>query len=62
VVAVQNPLTSLADGRCRHKRAIALQDGPVLQWPFVRGVVITEQETIQGSRVVLCGCARAVGW
>ncbi len=30
VVAVQNPLTSLADDVAATKRAIALQDGPVL--------------------------------
>lgn len=43
VVAVQNPLTSLADDVAAAKRAIALQDGPVLlvghSWG---GVVITE--------------------
>src|SRR5580765_3656619 len=30
VVAVQNPLTSLADNVAATRRAIALQDGPVL--------------------------------
>ena len=43
VTAVQNPLTSLADDVASTKRAIALQDGPVLlvghSWG---GVVITE--------------------
>lgn len=43
VTAVQNPLTSLADDVAATKRAIALQDGPVLlvghSWG---GVVITE--------------------
>src|SRR5258705_12182664 len=42
-VAVQNPLTSFADDVAATKRAIALQDGPVLlvghSWG---GVVITE--------------------
>jgi hypothetical protein len=40
VVAVQNPLTSLADDVAVTKRAIASQDGPVL-------LVITEAGTIQ---------------
>src|SRR5881398_624333 len=43
VVAVQNPLTSLDDDLAATKRAIALQDGPVIlvghSWA---GVVITE--------------------
>jgi len=43
VVAVQNPLTSLADDLAATKRAIALQEGPVIlvghSWA---GVVITE--------------------
>src|SRR6202020_2636474 len=43
VVAVQNPLTSLADDVAATKRAIALQDGPVIlvghSWG---GAVITE--------------------
>lgn len=43
VIAVQNPLTSLADDVAAAKRAIALQDGPVLlvghSWG---GAVITE--------------------
>jgi len=43
VVAVQNPLTSLADDVAATRRAIAMQDGPVLlvghSWG---GVVITE--------------------
>src|ERR1700693_3343286 len=43
VVAVQNPLTSLEDDLAATKRAIALQDGPVIlvghSWA---GVVITE--------------------
>jgi hypothetical protein len=30
VVAVQNPLTSLADDVAATRRAVALQDGPVL--------------------------------
>ncbi|UOQ55137.1 alpha/beta fold hydrolase [Hymenobacter cellulosivorans] len=46
VTAVQNPLTSLADDVAATKRAIALQDGPVLlvghSWG---GVVITEAGT-----------------
>jgi pimeloyl-ACP methyl ester carboxylesterase len=46
VRAVQNPLTSLADDVAATKRAIALQDGPVLlvghSWG---GVVITEAGT-----------------
>ena len=37
VVAVQNPLTSLADDVAATKRIIALQDGPViLRRPFLR--------------------------
>src|SRR5262245_47080687 len=43
VVAVQNPLTSLADDVAATRRAIALQNGPVIlvghSWA---GVVITE--------------------
>ena len=43
VVAVQNPLTSLADDVGATKRAIALQDGPViLVGHSYGGVVITE--------------------
>src|SRR6201985_2093278 len=43
VVAVQNPLTSLADDVAATKRAIALQDGPVLLVSHsYGGVVITE--------------------
>ena len=43
VVAVQNPLTSLADDVAATRRAIALQDGPVLLVGHsYRGVVITE--------------------
>src|SRR5258707_6891968 len=43
VVAVQNPLTSLADDVAATKRVIALQDGPVLVvGPSYGGVVITE--------------------
>jgi pimeloyl-ACP methyl ester carboxylesterase len=46
VVAVQNPLTSLDDDLAATKRAIALQDGPVIlvghSWA---GVVITEAGT-----------------
>lgn len=43
VVAVQNPLTSLADDVAPTKRAIALQDGPVLLVGHAYGgVVITE--------------------
>src|ERR1700755_2827976 len=43
VVAVQNPLTSLADDVATTKRAIALQDGPVLPVGHsYGGVVITE--------------------
>jgi predicted alpha/beta hydrolase family esterase len=46
VTAVQNPLSSLADDVAATKRAIALQDGPVLlvghSWG---GVVITEAGT-----------------
>ena len=43
VVAVQNPLTSLADDVAATKRAIALQDGPVLLvGHFYGGAVITE--------------------
>ncbi len=43
VVAVQNPLTSLADDVAATKRAIALQDGPVLLVGHsYMGVVITE--------------------
>ena len=43
VVAVQNPLTSLADDVAATKRAIALQDGPVLLVGHsYSGVVITE--------------------
>src|ERR1700748_2205621 len=42
VVAVQNPLTSLADDVAATKRAIALQDGPVLLVGHsYGGVVIT---------------------
>jgi pimeloyl-ACP methyl ester carboxylesterase len=43
VVAVQNPLTSLADDVAATKRAIALQDGPaLLVGHSYGGVVITE--------------------
>src|SRR3984893_2234050 len=43
VVAVQNPLTSLADDVAATKRAIALQNGPVLLVGHsYGGVVITE--------------------
>src|SRR5882724_11920395 len=43
VVAVQNPLTSLADDVAATKRAIALQDGPViLVGHSYGGIVITE--------------------
>jgi len=43
VVAVQNPLTSLADDVAATKRAIASQDGPVLLVGHsYGGVVITE--------------------
>ncbi len=43
VVAVQNPLTSLADDVAATKRAIALQDGPViLVGHSYGGVVITD--------------------
>jgi pimeloyl-ACP methyl ester carboxylesterase len=43
VIAVQNPLTSLADDVAATKRAIALQDGPViLVGHSYAGVVITE--------------------
>jgi pimeloyl-ACP methyl ester carboxylesterase len=43
VVAVQNPLTSLADDVAATKRAIALQDGPVLLVGHsYGGVVVTE--------------------
>ena len=43
VVAVQNPLTSLADDVAATRRAIALQDGPVLLVGHsYGGVVITE--------------------
>src|SRR5260370_4422006 len=46
VVAVQNPLTSLADDVAATKRAIALQDGPVLLVVHsYGGVVITEAVT-----------------
>src|SRR5437899_12586471 len=53
VVAVQNPLTSLADDVAATKRAIALQDGPVLLVGHsYGGVVITEA----GNE------PKAVGW
>jgi pimeloyl-ACP methyl ester carboxylesterase len=43
VVAVQNPLTSLADDVAATRRSIALQDGPVLLVGHsYGGVVITE--------------------
>ena len=43
VVAVQNPLTSLADDVAARKRVIALQDGPViLVGHSYAGLVITE--------------------
>src|ERR1700750_1471853 len=46
VVAVQNPLTSLADDVATTKRAIALQDGPViLVGHSYGGAVITEAGT-----------------
>src|SRR6267378_400681 len=46
VVAVQNPLTSLSDDVATTKRAIALQDGPViLVGHSYGGVVITEAGT-----------------
>jgi pimeloyl-ACP methyl ester carboxylesterase len=51
VVAVQNPLTSLADDVAATKRIIALQDGPViLVGHSYAGVVITEAGN--DSRVV----------
>jgi len=44
VIAVQNPLTSLADDVAATKRAIALQDGPVLLvGRSYAGAVITEE-------------------
>jgi pimeloyl-ACP methyl ester carboxylesterase len=47
VVAVQTPLTSLADDVAATKRAIASQDGPVLLVGHsYGGVVITEAGTI----------------
>src|SRR3979490_811366 len=48
VVAVQNPLTSLADDIAATKRAIASQDGPVLLCGHSYGEWLSRrQETIQ---------------
>jgi pimeloyl-ACP methyl ester carboxylesterase len=48
VVAVQNPLASLADDVAATKRAIALQDGPVLLVGHSYGEWLSRrQETIQ---------------
>ena len=64
VVAVQNPLTSLADDVAATRRAIALQDGPVLLVGHSYGGSGYHggRKRSKGSRVGLCGCARAVGW
>ena len=63
VVAVQNPLTSLADDVAATKRAIALQDGPVLLVGHsYGGGYHGGRKRSKGGRVGLCGCARAVGW
>ena len=63
VVAVQNPLTSLADDVAATKRAIALQDGPVLLvgHSYGGGGYHGGRKRSKGSRVGLCGCARAGG-
>ena len=64
VVAVQNPLTSLADDVAATKRAIALQDGPVLLvgplvwWSGNHG----GGKRSKGSRIGLCGRVRSGGW
>jgi len=64
VVAVQNPLTSLADDVAATRRAIASLDGPVvLVGHSYGGVVITEAgNDPKVVRVGLCRCASAVGW
>src|SRR5450432_4054137 len=50
VVAVQNPLTSLADDVAATRRAIALQDGPVLLVGHsYGGVVITEAGNVSAG-------------
>src|SRR5437764_13227954 len=43
VVAVQNPLTSLADDVAASKRAITLQDGPVLLVGHANGGCVTRR-------------------
>ena len=62
VVAVQNPLTSLADDVAATKRAIALQDGPVLLVGHsYGGVVITEAgNDPKVAGLVYCGCVRTL--
>src|ERR1700677_4216095 len=60
VVAVQNPLTSLADDVAATKRIIALQDGPViLVGHSYAGVVITEagNEPKVAGLVSVAACA-----
>ena len=63
VVAVQNPLTSLADDVAATKRAIALQGWPcTASGPFLWGSGYHGGRKLsKGGRVGLCGCARAVG-
>src|SRR6267142_1562834 len=59
VVAVQNPLTSLADDVAATKRAIALQDGPViLVGHSYGGIVITEA----GNAPKVVGLVYVAAW
>ena len=61
VVAVQNPLTSLADDVAATRRAIAVQDGPVLLVGHSYGGVVITEAGNKGGRVGLRRCARTIG-
>ena len=62
MVAVQNPLTSLADDVAATKRIIALQDGPViLVGHSYAGVVITEAGNDPKVVGLVCVAAFAPG-
>jgi len=64
VVAVQNPLTSLADDVARHEAGhriagwSCIASWPLVWWSGNHG----GRERSKGNRVGLCGCARTVGW
>ena len=49
VVAVQNPLTSLADDVAATKRAITLQDGPVLLARIIREDIASAQSLVRSG-------------